>query len=322
MSWAAFASAFAVTFALTPAVAVRLRRRGRLDVPNTRSSHTRAIPRGGGIACAAGCAVGLAVARPAPSPLLYAALGSLVLLTATGYADDRRSLSSVLRLLTQVAAGVLLGAALGPVWLLAGPLLFVVLVNCVNFMDGINGITSVTMATWGVTAVYLAQTDDVPLLGDLGLVTAATALAFLPWNAPRAQVFLGDVGSYLFGALVATGAVVAVHGGAPLMATLSPLLVYLFDVGVTLARRLHRRAPLLQAHREHIYQQLVAELPLGHGHVAAYVLVLNGILVLLWLHTPAAAAVALTVVVLLGYALSVPAGRRILSPRRKEWHAS
>lgn len=322
VGWVVFASAFAVTFALTPAVTAGLRRQGRLDIPNERSSHDRAVPRGGGLACAAGCVVGLAVARPAPSPLLYAVLGSLLLLTATGYADDRWSLSSMGRLFAQVAAGGLLGAVLGPIWLLAGPILFVVLVNCVNFMDGINGLTAVTMLGWGATSTYLAYAEGVALLADLGMVTAAIALGFLPWNAPRAQVFLGDVGSYLFGALVATGVVVALYGGASLLATLSPLLVYLFDVGLTLVRRLLRRAPLMHAHREHVYQRLVAELPATHAQVTAYVLALNGILVCLWLFAPAPAAIALTVVLLLGYAYSVPAGRRILSRSSKEWHSS
>lgn len=320
MTWAVFASAFAVTFALTPAVTAGLRRQGRLDVPNERSSHDRAVPRGGGIACALGGAVGLAVAQPGPSPFLYAALGSLALLTAVGHLDDRLSLSSSVRLLAQVAAGALVGAFLGPLWVLAGPVMFVVLVNCVNFMDGINGLTAVTMLGWGATSVYLAYAEDVALLADLGLVTAAIALGFLPWNAPRARVFLGDVGSYLFGALTATGAAVAVAGGVPLLAVLSPLLVYLFDVGLTLARRLRRRAPLLHAHREHVYQRLAAELPLSHAHVCAYVLTLNAILIGLWLFTPWVVAAVLTGVVLVSYASSVRVGRHIWlrSPQERQ----
>lgn len=285
-----------------------------MDVPNVRSSHTRAVPRGGGIACAAGCATGLAVAQPDSSPLLYAVLGSLTLLTVIGYVDDRRSLSPSIRLLAQVVAGGLVGGFLGLPWVLVSVALFVLLVNCVNFMDGINGITSVTMLGWGATVVYLAHLEDLALLSVLGLVASATALGFLPWNAPRARVFLGDVGSYLFGALAATGVVVALHGGVPLMAALSPLLIYLFDVGLTLVRRLLRRAPVLHAHREHIYQRLAAELPLSHALVSTYVLVLSAILISLWLFAPYPAAGALTVLVLALYASSVRLGQRI-SPR-------
>lgn len=320
MTWVAFASAFVVTLAMTPAVTAGLRRQGRLDIPNERSSHDRAIPRGGGIACAAGGAVGVAVAQPGPSPLLYAALGSVTLLTAVGHVDDRVSLPSSVRLFAQVAAGVLVGAFLGPLWVLAGPVLFVVLVNCVNFMDGINGLTAVTMLGWGATSLYLGYAEEVPLLGDLGLVTAAIALGFLPWNAPRARVFLGDVGSYLFGALAAAGAAVAIAEGVSPLAVLSPLLVYLFDVGLTLVRRLRRRAPLLHAHREHVYQRLAAELPLGHAHVCAYVLVLNAILICLWLFAPWVVAAVLTAVVLLIYASSVRVGRHIWlrSPQERQ----
>ena len=49
----------------------------------------------------------------------------------------------------------------------------------------------------------------------MGLAVAVGALAFLPWNAVRARVFLGDVGSYALGAALAVLAVTAVIHGCP-----------------------------------------------------------------------------------------------------------
>jgi len=308
----AFACAFLVTLVLTPVVAVVLHRAGHLDVPNERSSHSTAVPRGGGLACTAGVVIGLLVARPELSDVGYTALAAVTLLTVVGYLDDHLSLSSSTRLLVQLSAGALMGAPIGVGWAIVASGVFVVLVNCVNFMDGINGLTSATMLGWGLTATYVAGSEGIPLLGVLGLVTAATALGFLPWNAPRAHLFLGDVGSYLYGGLVAAGTVLAVQAGVPVAVTLAPLTLYLFDVGLTLVRRLGRRARILDAHREHIYQRLSGELGLSHTMVALYISTLNVTVIALWLWAPTSLALGLTGTVLLVYACSVTLGTHVL----------
>jgi len=313
----AFACAFLVTFALTPVVTASLRRTGRMDVPNARSSHSTAVPRGGGLACAAGVGAGLAVAHPETTALVYSTFAAVTLLTVVGYLDDHVSLPSSARLLVQLSSGALVGAPLGVGWAIVASGVFVVLVNCVNFMDGIDGITSATMLGWGLTAMYVAGSHDIPLLGVLGLVTAATALGFLPWNAPRAHVFLGDVGSYLYGGLVASGTVLAIQAGVSVAVVLAPLTVYLFDVGLTLLRRVRRRAQILDAHREHIYQRLPVEVGLSHVMVTLYITTLNAVIITLWLWAPASLAVVFTAAVLLVYACSVPLGTHLLVKHRE-----
>jgi UDP-N-acetylmuramyl pentapeptide phosphotransferase/UDP-N-acetylglucosamine-1-phosphate transferase len=321
MSGIAFASAFVLTFALTPVLAVCLRREGRMDVPNERSSHSQAIPRGGGLACLAGVLAGLLVAGPDASWVVFGTLAAIAVLTAVGHLDDRRSLPPATRLLAQVAAGVLAGAPHGPVWALLGAAGFLVVVNCVNFMDGINGITSATVLTWGGTAIYLARSADIALLGTLGVVAVATALAFLPWNAPTARIFLGDVGSYLYGGIVSAGTILALVSGVSLPVALSPLMLYLFDVGLTLLRRIRRRAPLFTAHREHIYQQLPVRLGVTHAQASSYVFALQVVVVLSWLTAPSPVAVAATGAVLALYGSSVRIGLRF-SPARLERRSS
>ena len=81
------------------------------------------------------------------------------------------------------------------------------------------------------------------------------ALLFLPWNAGRARVFLGDVGSYALGAGLAVLAAWAVLRGVPTEAVLGPLALYLTDTGWTLLRRIRAGEPWLQSHRTHVYQQ-------------------------------------------------------------------
>ena len=64
--------------------------------------------------------------------------------------------------------------------------------------------------------------SDVFLVG-IGCAVSAGALAFLPWNAVRARVFLGDVGSYGLGAALAVLAAAAVIRGVPVEAAIGPL---------------------------------------------------------------------------------------------------
>lgn len=184
MTLIAFAVALVLTFVTTPVIASAYARRGRLDIPNLRSSHAARVPRGPAIACLSGVAGGLLVARPELSALPVAGLAAVSLFTLVGYLDDRLSLPSWLRLLIQAGCGAAAGAAAGGLlWVVGGLVAVVVLVNCVNVMDGINGITSLTMIVWGATAAVLGSTHDVVVLHLVGLLTAAVASVSIRWRA-------------------------------------------------------------------------------------------------------------------------------------------
>jgi UDP-GlcNAc:undecaprenyl-phosphate GlcNAc-1-phosphate transferase len=82
-------------------------------------------------------------------------------------------------------------------------------------------------------------------------------LGFLPFNFPRAQIFMGDVGSQFCGFMLALfGIAAARYEAAPLSFLLVPLLLsgVLFDVAFTLVRRALAGDHLAQAHRSHLYQ--------------------------------------------------------------------
>lgn len=85
-------------------------------------------------------------------------------------------------------------------------------VNAFNFMDEVNGISGAHAIIGGVFYACLAgwRRDEFGVAAGLALAVAAAA--FLPWNAVRARVFLGDVGSYSFGAALG---VLAVYLGSP-----------------------------------------------------------------------------------------------------------
>jgi UDP-N-acetylmuramyl pentapeptide phosphotransferase/UDP-N-acetylglucosamine-1-phosphate transferase len=140
-------------------------------------------------------------------------------------------------------------------------------VNAFNFMDGINGIsvaqTTVAAGVYAAISLHYGERQ----LAALELAVVGAALGFLPWNAPRARVFLGDTGSYALGAVLASFALLALASGIPVEATVAPLVLYLADTGTTLVRRLAGREPWYLPHRTHTYQQLT-DLGLGHMQVS------------------------------------------------------
>jgi len=244
-------------------VAIPLLRRAAVDVPNMRSSHTIPTPRGGGAPIAVGL-IGAALLIHGTVAVTFAV--AVAVFAAVGFADDLGGLPAGRRLLMQglaslAVAGVLMTrSGLPPVVMAVGAVVVAVwligFVNAFNFMDGVNGISATHALIGGGVYAVLGWWRPDGFLAAAGAAVAAGALAFLPWNAVRARVFLGDAGSYGLGVALAVLAAYSVIRGIPPEAALAPLALYLADTGWTLQRRIRAGEPCFQAHRTHTYQQL------------------------------------------------------------------
>jgi len=298
-------ASFAVVLIATPVVLRVLLQRGVLDVPNDRSSHVIPVPRGGGIACLAGVLSGFILATTQRHNVPWLAVSGAVLLALVGLADDQRAIAAAPRLGAQMAVGALVGVSVGGGWwILAGVICIPVAVNVVNFMDGINGITSLNIAAWGIVAMAVGYAQHSASLQVIGAVTAGTTLAFLPWNAPVARLFLGDVGSYLLGALVGIGIIMGANETPSMVVVLAPLSIYLTDTGTVLVRRALRGEHLMTAHRQHVYQRLVSEAGMSHSTVAVLTVVLALAITAAWVPGSPLLGLPMTVMVLAGYLAS------------------
>lgn len=257
-----------VTFTSAPWVRRHLVHRGALDIPNHRSSHVEPVPRGGGLACLSGIACGVIAAGP-QSQVTGRVIAGIGALAAVGLVDDRTGhVSAKTRLVVQCFSGALLspsGSGRLPISALATP----GVVNVVNFMDGVNGITASTAAVWGISTLLNGRASGDHALQTFGAVTAGAGLGFLPWNAPTACLFLGDVGSYLFGGLMAAAISQALDRPSLAWRVAAPLLPYGVDAAATLARRVGQGRDVSEAHRQHAYQRLVDEHGMTHVQVAA-----------------------------------------------------
>lgn len=233
--------------------------RNLIDHPGERRNHASATPRGGGIAIVTALLVAtLALAMRDPmraAQLLAFALG-LGLVAGIGWWDDHRPLPAWLRLAVHAVAAAMLALAVflahGETWLsVVAFVAALILTNVWNFMDGINGLAASQAAL--VAAVIAGVSASA--WGWLAWALVAACAGFLPFNFPRARIFLGDVGSGALGFTIAA-LVVTILGEAegewPLM--LLPLAAFVIDASLTLGRRVWRRERWWTAHSQHAYQ--------------------------------------------------------------------
>ena len=98
-----------------------------------------------------------------------------------------------------------------------------------------------------------------------------------PVRAPRATMFMGDVGSIPLGFLAASfGIAGAVTGLWPAWFPVLVFLPFIADATATLARRISRGDRLSAAHRDHYYQRL-NRLGAGHtGTLSLYAVLMAG----------------------------------------------
>jgi len=259
---------FPLLAALSGVLVALMIRLGTLDHPGDRSSHSVPTPKGGGVGISAAYLIGMAwLAHTHRVPFTaLTLLPAALLLAVVSYFDDVRQWPAIAKLAAQVAAASLVGVVFaflivhqvfgahsGVIWLAAVPVLIMWLVyvtNAVNFIDGLNG-----LAAGSVAIAAAIQSIAVPApIGRQGLVLVAGIIGFLPFNYPRARIFMGDVGSQVCGFVIAGLAIQAVDVREAALIVPLALLPIVTDVAFTLARRALRGDPLAQAHRGHLYQ--------------------------------------------------------------------
>jgi len=247
------------------------RRVNHVDDPGHRKIHVEPIPLAGGLAVATGLLVPVAIAAVLLSGvsselladlglnaesigalrhgierralqlgvILFGALGMLFL----GWWDDRYEMKAAPKFIGQLAIASLVAAVgvritlfvANPVFSFIVTVLWILtLINALNFMDNMNGLCGGLglVGAWflGLSAAVHGQY----LVGAISMLTVGALAGFLPYNFPKASVFLGDAGSHLVGYLLAVLAILpsfhtASHPNH--LAVLAPLLILAVPLG-------------------------------------------------------------------------------------------
>jgi len=284
-----------LVFPLVNRIAMAVR---AVDYPGGRRLQREAIPRMGGIAIAAGIAVGAFLpslmiwqrwverATSVQSSFLF--IGT-ALVFAIGLADDIVGLSCIQRFLVQVmaAAGVVYGGwSFGllyvPLWGevglgLWGGLVTVVWIvgvtNAINLLDGLDGLAGGVAAIIATSLLIFAWIQENALTVVLMSAIVGACLGFLRYNWAPAKIYMGDSGSLTLGFLLAVMSLRASMKGAAAVAILVPILALglpVIDTLLVMAVRflekpqgplLRRFARMFQADRNHIHHLMAWTAP-------------------------------------------------------------
>jgi Fuc2NAc and GlcNAc transferase len=266
------AIACGTSFAAVASFLAYARRRRLLDVPNERSSHSTPTPRSGGLGIVVAVLVTI-VLRSGDfaegwEPVIAFAIAALV-----GFLDDVAPMRPLLKfvlllgaahfglqqVLHVVHAVPFVGGLEFPMFaaILATWTCLALYPNAFNFMDGIDGIAALTVVVSAAVFAVAGVEHGDGVLAAWGALLAGSALGFLPWNFPKARIFMGDAGSLPLGLLLVWCSVRANWSGAlPFPASILLLGPFLFDVAFTLVRRAIERKVIGEAHKEHLYQRL------------------------------------------------------------------
>jgi len=270
-------------------------RKGVLDVPTDRSSHTAPIPRGGGLAIIISFLIFLWVyPRIYELPFDVSTWRGLLLggttIAVVGVFDDLNHIPARWRFLVHLFAAVLSLSMLtslpeveafgrnfnfGPLGIAFFAVSLVWFINLFNFMDGVDGIAGVeAISSLGAGALIMFVLGHGEWLVLFAYLAACVA-GFLVWNWPPAKVFLGDAGSGFLGFALGFLAIVTSTSGVMNIWSWTILFgVFITDAMATLVTRLMRGEKVYEAHRSHAYQILSRRYG-SHSKVSLGVLVIN-----------------------------------------------
>ena len=273
---------FVLTALLSYYAVSKLRRwgdkKGMMDIPNERSSHTRPVVLGGGlpIVCISlgGWLLFGLLFRPFPLSAILAYACGAALIALVGWFDDLHPLPSAIRFAVHGGASLLLIYAFGYPEVIGMPFFggvrfgwiglplalfwLVGLTNAYNFMDGIDGIAGGQGVVAGLGWFVLGWQSGQQLTAFIGLLLAAGCFGFLGHNWAPARIFMGDVLSTFLGFTFAATAVIASRDDPRLLAAGALLMwPFVFDTLFTLVNRIRRGEKLALAHRSHLYQRMV-----------------------------------------------------------------
>jgi len=259
-----------------------------LDAPNKRSSHHVATPRSGGLSIVLIFIIVIGMSDLLAKDIVFALVGSGVLIAIVGFWDDLGHVAAkwrllfhfiaafwVLFILGSVAEFELLGVNInvGIIGTISAAFLLVWLLNLFNFMDGIDGIAASEAIFVSCGSAFFFWLSGLENLSFIALILASSTMGFLVLNWPPAKIFMGDVGSGFLGITLGVIVYAAVLEGVSIFIWIVLLGVFFVDSGITLIRRVLNGERWYEAHCSHAYQHAARKW--GHKKVTITTILIN-----------------------------------------------
>lgn len=300
-----FLLAFLLVYTAIPKIIRVSYRKQLMDVPGSRSSHQNKVPTLGGVALFFAITVVSAIfsAEMLFQYIFFSA--ALVLLFFIGLMDDLLIVAPKKKLYAQVVSALMIIVGSGvrieslfglmgiyelPYWLsvLFTTIVFVIMINSYNLIDGIDGLAGGVGALISICFVFIFFRLYDYSAGFLAIAILGALLAFLKFNlSTQYKIFMGDTGSMVVGYLIAFMAIKFMNlasnewiqiSNAPVIA-IAILIVPIIDTLSVIIIRLSQKKSPFSADRNHIHHRV---LRLGLNHIEASVVIcLSNVLIII-----------------------------------------
>ena len=236
--------------------------------------HNEAIPRSGGIASIISLFVFFGIYYLLFSKILYDYFFLCTSLFLVGYLDDIKiKISPNSRLILMITFLIILINVL-PVqikhmdliflelWLenkifstIFMVLCFLFIVNGANLIDGFNGLLTINLLIINSVLLSINLNSDRVEFSFFLTAQIIILISFLLFNFPKAKMFLGDSGSYLFGSLTALNTIVTDNLNSHISSFfLCILLSYLFfEVFFSFIRKIYQKKSPVLPDNKHLH---------------------------------------------------------------------
>ena len=153
-------------------------------------------------------------------------------------------------------------------------LCFLFIINGANLIDGFNGLLTINLIIINSVLLFINLSNSHLEFSFFLTAQIIILISFLLFNFPKAKIFLGDSGSYLFGSLVALNIVFTNN----LNYTISSfffciLLFYLFfEVFFSFIRKIHQKKSPVLPDNQHLHMLLYKKIkPLFGSEKSNYI---------------------------------------------------
>ena len=135
---------------------------------------------------------------------------------------------------------------------------FLFVINGANLVDGFNGLLTIHLILINFILLFINTNNQNTELALILTGQIAIFFSFLLFNFPKAKIFLGDSGSYLFGSLIALN-IIKTNNLNPEISSFffCALLFYLFfEVFFSFFRKLYLKRSPLRPDKNHLHMLL------------------------------------------------------------------
>lgn len=299
-----FLVAFLLVYSAIPKIIRVSYRKQLMDVPGSRSSHTKKVPTLGGVAIYFAITVVTAIfsAQMLHEAVFFSA--ALVLLFFIGLMDDllivapRKKLyaQTISAMMIIIGSNVRIQSLFGLMGIYELPYLasvilttivFVVMINSYNLIDGIDGLAGGVGILISLCFVFIFFRLYDYSTGFLAIAMLGSLLAFLKFNlSDQYKIFMGDTGSMVVGYLISFMAIKFINlssaewisiSNAPIIAVAILIVPIIDTISVIIIRVSTKKSPF-SADKNHIHHR-VLRLGFSHGETSIIICLSNVLII-------------------------------------------